>query len=260
VQAEVAARVLAAMEYHPGRDPAVPRRAQPGQAEVARPFAEAPAAGRPGTPFRRPSPSPPIQPHAMKISTAHCTLSAPALALALLCACSVEVDVSHDSAAAPSGPAVTSAVCVLRGTDGNEAVGGTIRFTQADGHVHIEGAVSGLAPGKHGFHIHQWGDVDCGDGVCTGGHFDPTGSAHGGPDAEVRHMGDLGNLEAGADGSATYARDDTRVELSGPRSIIGRAVIVHAGEDDLKSQPTGDAGARVAYGVIGIGKSPADAR
>ena len=131
---------------------------------------------------------------------------------------------------------------------------GTVRFTrQADG-VLIEAKVAGLAPGLHGFHIHEWGDVECMDGKCAGGHFNPDGSHHGGPEAAVRHVGDLGNLEATKDGYGTYRRVDRRIKLSGQDSIIGRAVILHSDEDDLMSQPTGNAGLRVASGVIGIGK------
>ena len=86
----------------------------------------------------------------------------------------------------------------------------------------------------------------------AGGHFDPFNKAHGGPDDDPRHVGDLGNIVAGADGKAHYERVDRIVSMNGPNSVIGRAVIVHAGEDELKSQPTGAAGARVACGVIGF--------
>jgi len=150
---------------------------------------------------------------------------------------------------------VDHAICVLRGTEGNEAVTGTVTFTQQPGGVLIEAEIAGLTPGKHGFHIHEWGDVDCADGTCTGGHFNPTGAAHGGPDSAERHVGDMGNIEADASGNGVYRRVDKVIRLGGPSSIIGRAIIVHAGEDDLTSQPTGAAGARVAYGVIGIGKA-----
>lgn len=161
-------------------------------------------------------------------------------------------DHDHDHAVA----AHQFGVCTLRGTAGNENVSGTVKFTQMDDGVMIEARVEGLTPGKHGFHVHQWGDVNCGDGTCTGGHFNPTGVDHGGPDAAVRHVGDLGNLEANAEGVAVYERLDTLVSLDpkSPNCIIGRAIIVHAGEDDLTSQPTGAAGARVAAGVIGIGE------
>ncbi len=152
-------------------------------------------------------------------------------------------------------PGVTAAVCVLRGTAGNEQVSGVVRFTQMDGYVLVEAEMAGLSPGKHGFHVHELGDISGASGKTTGGHFNPGAYAHGGPDARVRHVGDLGNIVANADGTGRYRRRDTVVSLdpSDPACIVGRAIIVHAGEDDLTSQPTGAAGARVASGVIGIG-------
>ena len=150
----------------------------------------------------------------------------------------------------------TSAVCVLDGTEGNEQVMGTVTFRPEGRGVLIEALVTGLTPGEHGFHVHEFGDVNCGDGTCTGGHFNPSGADHGGPDAPIRHVGDLGNLTADETGTARYVRHDHLVSLdmSSPNCVIGRAIIVHAAPDDLVSQPTGAAGARVAAGVIGVGK------
>lgn len=169
-------------------------------------------------------------------------------AAAASCAVVVNDPHVHEDA----GPAVTRAICVLHPTQGNEAVRGTVTFTQAEDGVLVEATVTGLKPGLHGFHVHEWGDLDCADGLCTGGHFNPTGEAHGGPDAAVRHAGDLGNLVADATGKATYRRLDARLSLRGPHSIVGRGMVVHAAPDDLTSQPTGNAGARLATGVIGI--------
>ena len=148
---------------------------------------------------------------------------------------------------------LTKAVCVLHPTEGNE-VTGTVTFTQSGAGVLIVADVEGLTPGKHGFHVHQYGDCSSLDATSAGGHFNPDDQQHGAPDGEMRHVGDLGNLEADQNGRATYERVDSSISLSGEHSIIGRAIIVHAGEDDLTSQPTGDAGARVACGVIGIGQ------
>jgi len=150
------------------------------------------------------------------------------------------------------GKEVTKAVCVLRGTAGNEGVQGVVVFTKQGEGVKVEANVSGLSPGEHGFHVHALGDINCDDGKCTGDHFNPTNEKHGGPDSEERHAGDLGNISVGDDGKGTYNRVDRVVKLNGPHSVIGRAMIVHAGRDDLTSQPSGDAGARLAYGVIGI--------
>ncbi len=151
-----------------------------------------------------------------------------------------------------SAPAADHGICVVRGTEGNESVQGVVHFVRQGDRVVIEAEFSGLTPGKHGFHIHEFGDVDCDTGVCTGGHYNPTGSDHGGPDSSVRHAGDLGNLVADENGNAVYRRVDSMVKLGGFHSVIGRAIIVHSGEDDLQTQPTGNAGSRVAYGVIGI--------
>lgn len=153
--------------------------------------------------------------------------------------------------AKPAAPTITKAICVLEPRSGSE-VRGIVKFiAEAEG-VRIEAKVTGLKPGLHGFHVHEWGDVDCGDGKCTGGHFNPTGAPHGSPDDAARHVGDLGNLEANAEGIATYSRVDKQLTLSGAHSVIGRGLIVHADPDDFKTQPTGNAGARVAAGVIGI--------
>jgi len=171
-------------------------------------------------------------------------------AIVLVAACSPATDEANGSEDA--GKTVTKAMVQLAGTKGNEKVSGTVTFTQAATGVLVEAAVTGLTPGKHGFHIHALGDVTCADGKCTAGHWNPTGSAHGGPDADVRHHGDLGNVAADLNGQATYKRVDTVIQLNGVHSIIGRGIIIHAGTDDLTSQPTGAAGARVAQGVIGI--------
>ncbi|MFB6318319.1 superoxide dismutase family protein [Saccharicrinis sp. FJH54] len=148
---------------------------------------------------------------------------------------------------------ITKAVCVLAPTEGND-VKGTVTFTKTASGIKIVADVEGLTPGKHGFHVHEYGDITGKDGKTTGGHFNPDGMKHGAPGDKERHVGDLGNLVAGPDGKAHYERVDHVVSFSGDHSIIGRAIIVHAGEDDLKSQPTGAAGARVAEGVIGIAK------
>jgi Cu-Zn family superoxide dismutase len=91
------------------------------------------------------------------------------------------------------------------------------------------------------------------DGKCAGGHFNPTGMPHAGPDDAKRHAGDFGNLKADSTGKATYKRSDSMVKLNGSKSIIGRSIIVHAKPDDLKTQPSGDAGDRIGCGTIGIG-------
>ncbi len=151
------------------------------------------------------------------------------------------------------GMNVTKAIAVLQPTQGND-VRGTVTFTQSKNGVLVEAVVTGLTPGKHGFHIHEFGDCSAPDGTSAGGHFNPTDHPHAGPADETRHVGDLGNLIADDQGNAEYRWIDPKMSLHGPTSILGRGVIVHAGEDDLHSQPTGAAGARVACGVIGVAK------
>jgi len=151
------------------------------------------------------------------------------------------------------GNNITKAVCVLHPTEGNN-VTGIVTFTKTDAGINIVADVEGLTPGKHGFHIHQYGDCSLPNGKSAGGHFNPESTQHGSPDALERHVGDLGNLVADENGIAHYERTDTFISFEGKHSIIGRGIIVHVGEDDLTSQPTGAAGARVACGVIGISK------
>lgn len=145
------------------------------------------------------------------------------------------------------------AVCVLQGP----VVSGTITFSQEGSTVNVRGDVIRLTKGLHGFHIHEFGDNTNG---CTsaGGHFNPERKTHGGPTDEIRHVGDLGNVEAGVNGVANVNIRDTIISLSGPHSIVGRSLVVHEGVDDLgkggheQSLTTGNAGGRAACGVIGI--------
>lgn len=148
-------------------------------------------------------------------------------------------------------PPVKKAVAVIYPTKGN-TVEGTVTFVQEDNGVNIIASLKGLTPGDHGFHIHEFGNCACDDAQCTGDHYNPTNAAHGGPNDANRHVGDFGNITADENGNGVYERLDTLVSLNGPQSIIGRAVIVHEKADDLHSQPSGDAGARVAAGVVGI--------
>jgi len=147
------------------------------------------------------------------------------------------------------------AIAVLHPTEGNK-VSGTVTFTEVADGVQVEAAIAGLTPGKHGFHIHEFGDCSAADASSAGAHFNPTNQPHAAPDAEARHVGDMGNIEADASGRAklTYLDHDLSLADS-QRSIIGRSVVVHAKADDLKSQPAGDSGTRVACGVVGRAKS-----
>ena len=143
------------------------------------------------------------------------------------------------------------AQCILEHSD---AVKGTILLIQAPGTATlIKGKITGLTPGEHGFHIHEFGDMSKGCET-MGGHYNPDGVDHG--DLEQGHVGDLGNITADEDGTASFSIQANRVELIGNRSVIGRGIVVHADPDDLgqggdeESKKTGNAGDRLACGVI----------
>ena len=156
-----------------------------------------------------------------------------------------------DGAKAANQPTVTKAVCIIHGL-GEHKVHGMVTITQKGKEVMIEGKLMGLPPGKHGFHVHEFGDCSSADGMSAGGHFDPEHQPHGGPHSAKRHVGDLGNITANGRGVAEIKITDSVVQLHGPHSIIGRSIIVHAKEDDLKDIKS--AGARIGCGVIGIAK------
>jgi len=150
---------------------------------------------------------------------------------------------------------------------------GYVEFSEdlAKGEVKIKLHIDGLPSGLHGFHIHQAGDLtDSCTSACA--HFNPTGKVHGGPKDKVRHVGDLGNIKNGKKGNVRKVMRDKVIKLRGKHSIIGRSVVIHINKDDLgrgglnskgkvvnrivhaESLKTGNAGARIACGVIGYSK------
>ncbi|CAG2173590.1 unnamed protein product [Oppiella nova] len=161
----------------------------------------------------------------------------------------------------PTNDYVPKGIAVIK----SNTVNGLVRFEQsADGtRVVVNINVTGLVPaGDHGFHVHQNGDLSDGC-MSAGAHFNPYNQTHGAPNDTVRHVGDLGNIIADSEGKVVREYNDTQIKLSGPNSIIGRAVVFHALVDDLgkgqgereqESKKTGNAGARVACAVIGIAK------
>lgn len=149
--------------------------------------------------------------------------------------------------------AVAKAVAVLHPTVGSNAKG-IVTFTMEEGGVRVLAYFEGVPVGAHGFHIHEFGDCSSADGMAAGGHFNPQNMEHAGPMAEKRHIGDLGNITADESGKAQLNYVDKNLAFSGPNSIVGRGLILHAQPDDLKTQPTGAAGARIACGVIGVAK------
>jgi len=185
-------------------------------------------------------------------TVARVTFSAP-LALALL---------GLSACGPPPPPAVedtpTAALAVLRPTEGHEARG-EVRFTlPPDGRgLAVEARVSGLEPGAHAFHVHLYGDCTAPDGTSAGTHFNFIGPSADPPEDIDRITGDLGELEAGEDGEARHEGTVQRATLVGPKSIAGRAVVVHARGNDPSQPPIGAAGPRVACGVIGVVAPPA---
>jgi superoxide dismutase, Cu-Zn family len=184
------------------------------------------------------------------------TLAPLVLLLAAAVACAPADDASQQAeagpdpaaAAAPEPPA--TAVATLAPTEGNTAAG-TITFTETEAGVRVSAAFTGVPEGVHGMHVHEYGDCSAPDGTSAGGHYNPHGTPHG---AQVsasaqRHAGDLGNLVGFADGTAAYEGVDLVLGF-GADTLVGKAVILHGGRDDLTTQPTGDAGARIACGVI----------
>ena len=143
-----------------------------------------------------------------------------------------------------------SAVAALVPTSGSTAQG-TVELTQlADGSVEVRVDLEGVPAGVHGFHIHEKGD--CGDnGNAAGGHYNPLSTLHGAPDADPHHAGDFGKVTASAAGEVrtTFTTRSVTVE-EGPATAVGHAIILHANPDDLQTQPTGNAGARIACGIV----------
>jgi Cu-Zn family superoxide dismutase len=153
-----------------------------------------------------------------------------------------------------AGPALGADVAEakLAPTQGN-ATAGTVTFTQAGNKVQVKARITGLAPGSHGFHVHEKGDCSAPDATSAGGHFNPAGTAHGDPQKGPHHAGDMPMLVADAGGKAELTTEMTGVVVAaGPTSVVGKAVIVHAAPDDYTTQPTGNSGARVACGVIAL--------
>jgi len=167
----------------------------------------------------------------------------PVIALAVLTGCQ----------STPQEPA--RATAALQPTKGNKAFG-EATFEAVEGNkVRVIVFAQGLRPEReHGFHIHEAGDCSSGDGMSAKGHFNPHGKPHGHPQSAERHAGDLPSLRAGKDGRAKMDVTVDAISIGqGAGNIVGRGLIIHADPDDYKTQPTGNAGARLACGVIKAG-------
>lgn len=164
-----------------------------------------------------------------------------------LTACKSDAGKTHAQVSSKTG---TKAKVTLKPTKGNK-VTGTVTFAVVSDGVKIVADIDGLTPGKHGLHVHEFGDCSAPDGSSAGGHFNPTKNDHGAPDTADRHVGDLGNITADENGHAHFERVDKVIALKGENNVIGRSMIVHEKADDF-SQPVGNAGGRLACGVIEV--------
>ncbi len=147
---------------------------------------------------------------------------------------------------------VNRAEAKINPTTGN-VVTGSVVFSEAGKKLRVVAEIAGLAPGPHGFHIHEKGDCSASDGSSAGGHFNPSGKLHGNPDHAEHHAGDMPQLIADAKGVARLVAYIDELQIGDGEEegdIVGRSIIVHASPDDFKTQPTGNSGARLACGVI----------
>ncbi|MEI2432111.1 superoxide dismutase family protein [Lysobacter yananisis] len=181
-----------------------------------------------------------------------------AAATAALAACGGQSVKPTPPPAAIAKPVSTasSASVVLASASGS-LVSGKLNVRPMGDGVHITGEIGGLTPNStHAIHIHEKGDCSAADATSAGGHFNPAAQPHGQVDRGAHHAGDMDNLVANAEGVAKVDAHASGVTLGGgaPNDVAGRAVIVHASADDYKTQPTGNAGARLACGVIKTGR------
>ncbi|HVS14390.1 MAG TPA: superoxide dismutase family protein [Thermoanaerobaculia bacterium] len=186
---------------------------------------------------------------ALRRAFAPTTFAVVVLLLASAVGCAPAGDSAPPEAQAAEPPPA-AALATLAPTEGNRAAG-TISFTETEIGVRVSALLTGVPEGVHGIHVHENGDCSAPDASSAGGHFNPQATPHG-PQVSLsaqRHAGDLGNLVAGADGSAAYEGVDLVLGF-GADTLVGRAVVLHGGRDDLTSQPAGDAGPRIACGVI----------
>jgi Cu-Zn family superoxide dismutase len=156
---------------------------------------------------------------------------------------------------APVDPTGPSARATLQGAPEDTDFTGTVTFTQQGDSLLVVADFAGVdTPGEHGFHVHATGECShdpAGKHFSTaGGHFDPTQVEHACPPAEPRHAGDLGNVQIGANGAGRSEQTTNLLSLSGPNSVVGKAIILHSGADDCQTQPTGNSGDRLACGVV----------
>lgn len=136
----------------------------------------------------------------------------------------------------------------------NSQATGTVVFTEKNKVVSMKANLQGLSEGVHAIHLHEKADCSSADGKSTGGHWNPTFSKHGAwGDVDGYHKGDIGNfvVDSFGNGTVVFSTDQWCIGCGDPlKDIVGKAVIVHQGEDDLVSQPSGAAGARISCAAI----------
>ena len=167
-----------------------------------------------------------------------------------LVACALCLSSCTSTPMAPAAAAGPSATAVMRPASGSQAHG-SVKFTQVGNRVKVEGEIAGLEPGRHGFHIHDKGDCSVPDAASAGPHFNPSGMKHGGTEGAARHGGDLGNITANEYGKAAVSVTVDGISVgTGANGVVGRGLVVHKDPDDLKTDPGGNSGDRIACGAI----------
>ncbi|MET0339423.1 MAG: superoxide dismutase family protein [Polyangiales bacterium] len=164
---------------------------------------------------------------------------------------------SSDAGVVDAGPSYDAgkrgkrASAKIEARSGNTTLAGTIVFEELDDTVIVSLKLTGAPPGPHGVHLHAKGDCSAADATSAGDHWNPTSGVHGAP-SDATHLGDLGNLIVGADGTASTALANTHWAIGdgSPNDVIGKAIVVHGGPDDLTTQPSGNSGPRIGCGVI----------
>ncbi len=171
---------------------------------------------------------------------------------------SLSSSVPPQSSSLSHSHSISQAIAIIQPTSGN-SISGYVSFSRLNsGHIRVQAHVEGLAPlSKHGFHIHEFGDLRAADGTSAGGHYNPENQAHGLPPTPHRHAGSYGNLVADEHGVAKFDFEDSMITIDERHPVLGRTVVIHVNPDD-GSQPLGNAGPRMGVGVIGIANPSAN--
>ena len=154
-------------------------------------------------------------------------------------------------AAAADAAKPVAAETKIESRSGSKVTGKAVFTELPSGGVKVEVWIENATPGTHGIHLHETGDCSAPDAKSAGSHFNPSGNPHAGPAEAKHHNGDWGNITIGPDGKGHLElTSDMLTVKPGPNSVVGKAVIFHEKADDLKTQPTGDAGGRYGCGVV----------